>query len=350
MTCRPPRARVERRPAACAWPRSRCRPSPTPATAAAGRARHSTRCCPPTVPAAVELPRSAARDEVLDVARRHRVPRETAHRRRSRPSCFPSAAELAATLHACVARGVRVQVHRRPAPRRPAHRSRPPGFAHHGFLNVLLAVPTRRPRRHRRRRRALLGDRDAGGLAAALRDLAARPRRRGPGALFTSFGTCSVARAGRRPGRARPAAFPGSDPRVTAIHELARPACRHRVRTRQPALWRVLQSRRRRPRTGVAIGDSVLDLAARHRRRRCTRPARSTRSWPGAGSLGGGCASGSPTGSPTRRTEARSSRTCCPEARSRCTCRSRWPTTSTSTAPSTTPRTSAGCSGRTPRR
>ena len=71
------------------------------------------------------------------------------------------------------------------------------------------------------------------------------------------------ARARRRPRRARPAALPGSDPRVTANHR-AGSTCR-----RTPAFglgnlpYGVFSSaRRRRPAPAVAIGDRVLDLAA----------------------------------------------------------------------------------------
>ena len=162
---------------------------------------------------------------------------EAAHRRRCGAELFPSAD--GAGRHRSRLRRPRGgrQVHRRAAPRRPAHR---PGHR--------LRAPRLPQRAARRRRGARRGPPPA--AAGCARD---RRRRRWPPALrawspdrvarvrepFTSFGTCSVARAGRRPRRARAAAPPGTDPRVT----LARPARRHRLRARQPAVRRVLHRR-----------------------------------------------------------------------------------------------------------
>ncbi len=142
---------------------------------------------PPGVTAAVELPRSAARDEVLDAlaGTPYRAKLRTGG---MRADLFPSAAELAGTLAACVTRGVALKctagLHDAVAHTDPAT-----GFAHHGFLNVLLAVdalvtqastPT-----------AWLTETDPAALVTALRtwpaDRATRAR-----AVFTSFGTCSV--------------------------------------------------------------------------------------------------------------------------------------------------------------
>jgi hypothetical protein len=141
---------------------------------------------PADVPAAVELPRTAARDEVLDVlaGTRHRAKLRTGG---LRAELFPSAEELAGTLAACAARGVAVKctagLHHAVRHTDPAT-----GFDHHGFLNVLLAVD------------AIaagapavdwLRADDGTALAAALRswtpDRSTRAR-----AAFTSFGTCSV--------------------------------------------------------------------------------------------------------------------------------------------------------------
>ena len=144
---------------------------------------------PVGVPAAVELPRSEARDEVLDVlaGTRHRAKLRTGG---VRAALFPSREELAATLAACVARGVALKC---TAGLHSAVRHTDPatGFDHHGFLNVLLAVsslttgaPVEIAAEH-------LGETDAGVVVAALRtwtpESAARAR-----AVFTSFGTCSV--------------------------------------------------------------------------------------------------------------------------------------------------------------
>jgi hypothetical protein len=144
---------------------------------------------PADVPAAVELPRTPARDEVLDVlaGTRHRAKLRTGG---LRAALFPSPEELAATLAACVTRGVALKC---TAGLHSAVRHTDPatGFPHHGFLNVLLAVsaltagaPIGIAVEH-------LRDADAGHLVAALRtwtpERAARTR-----TAFTSFGTCSV--------------------------------------------------------------------------------------------------------------------------------------------------------------
>lgn len=144
---------------------------------------------PTTVPAAVELPRSAARDEVLDVlaGTRYRAKLRTGG---VRPELFPSASELAETLHACVARDVAFKctagLHHAVRHTDPAT-----GFEHHGILNLLLAVSALSAGARPRIAEQHLRDPEAGGMVAALRawpgHRAGRVR-----ALFTSFGTCSV--------------------------------------------------------------------------------------------------------------------------------------------------------------
>lgn len=93
---------------------------------------------PAEVPVAVELPRSAARDAVLDALA------ASGYRAKVRTGglvaeAFPSCAELAGTLAACVRRGVPFKctagLHRAVRHTDPAS-----GFVHHGFLNILVAV------------------------------------------------------------------------------------------------------------------------------------------------------------------------------------------------------------------
>jgi hypothetical protein len=144
---------------------------------------------PADVPAAVELPRTPARDEVLDVlaGTRHRAKLRTGG---LRAALFPSPEELAATLAACVAREVALKC---TAGLHAAVRHTDPatGFAHHGFLNVLLAVSALTAGAPASTAVEHLRDTDAGHVVAALRgwtpERAARAR-----AAFTSFGTCSV--------------------------------------------------------------------------------------------------------------------------------------------------------------
>lgn len=144
---------------------------------------------PASIPAAVELPRSAARDEVLDVlaGTRYRAKLRTGG---VRADLFPSPSELAETLHACVTRDVAFKctagLHHAVRHTDPAT-----GFVHHGFLNLLFAVSALSAGAPAQIAAAHLRDSDAGGMVAALRTCprhrAARAR-----ALFTSFGTCSV--------------------------------------------------------------------------------------------------------------------------------------------------------------
>ena len=141
---------------------------------------------PAGVPAAVELPRTDARDRVLDLlaAAGHRAKLRTGG---LRAELFPTPAELAGTLAACVTRGVGFKC---TAGLHAAARHTDPatGFPQHGFLNVLVAVDALlegSPPLDR------LREEDGTALAAAVRGWpparAARAR-----AAFTSFGTCSV--------------------------------------------------------------------------------------------------------------------------------------------------------------
>ncbi len=144
---------------------------------------------PAAVPAAVELPRTAARDEVLDVLAGTRC-RAKLRTGGVRAALFPSPVELAGTLHACVARGIAVKctagLHHAVRHTDPAT-----GFEHHGFLNVLLAAWALASGAPPTVATEWLAETDPGTVATAVRtwpvDRAARAR-----AVFTSFGTCSA--------------------------------------------------------------------------------------------------------------------------------------------------------------
>jgi hypothetical protein len=146
---------------------------------------------PPDVPAAVEVPRSEARvrEPVLDVlaGTPYRAKLRTGG---LRAELFPGPAELAETLHACVARGVALKctagLHHAVRHTDPAT-----GFTHHGFLNVLAAVDALAGGGTPGDAAQRLGETRAEAVVAAVRDWSpdrtARVR-----AAFTSFGTCSV--------------------------------------------------------------------------------------------------------------------------------------------------------------
>jgi hypothetical protein len=141
---------------------------------------------PDGVPAAVELPRSAARDEVLDVlaGTGHRAKLRTGG---VRAALFPPAEELAATLRACVVRGVALKC---TAGLHSAVRHTDPatGFTHHGFLNLLAACDALAAGGPAAAAERWLRQDDAGALVSGWSpDRVARAR-----AVFTSFGTCSV--------------------------------------------------------------------------------------------------------------------------------------------------------------
>lgn len=93
---------------------------------------------PPGATAAVELPRAATADAVLDVliSTGHRAKLRTGG---VRADLFPDAAELASTVRSCVTRQIAFKC---TAGLHHAVRQTDPvtGFDHHGFLNVLLAT------------------------------------------------------------------------------------------------------------------------------------------------------------------------------------------------------------------
>ena len=159
------------------------------AAAAAGAVRVLDDAVPPGTPAAVELPRTAARDAVLDVlaGTPHRAKLRTGG---LRAELFPDPAELTGTLAACVQRGVAFKC---TAGLHSAVRHTDPatGFPHHGFLNVLLAAGALTDGEPAVVALDRLREPDPAVLVAALRawpaDRWARAR-----AAFTSFGTCSV--------------------------------------------------------------------------------------------------------------------------------------------------------------
>lgn len=145
---------------------------------------------PAGVPAVIEVPRTAARDHVLDVlaGTGYRAKLRTGG---LRAELFPDADELAGTLHACLTREVAVKC---TAGLHSAVRHTDPvtGFEHHGFLNVLLAVDALAWGAPPSAAAGWLADPDGSALATALgRWPTARTAR--ARALFTSFGTCSVA-------------------------------------------------------------------------------------------------------------------------------------------------------------
>lgn len=161
-------------------------PVATDAATAREAVRVLDQVLPAGVPAAVEVPRSAARDGVLDVLA------GTAYRAKLRTggvraALFPPPEELAATLAACVTRGVAVKC---TAGLHSAVRHTDPatGFAHHGFLNLLAACAALAAGEPAAAVERWLRQDDPAALAGGWSpDRAARAR-----AVFTSFGTCSV--------------------------------------------------------------------------------------------------------------------------------------------------------------
>ena len=138
---------------------------------------------PADVPAYVELPRTAARDDLLDAlaATGTRAKLRTGG---LRADLFPTPAELADTITACVRRGVPFKCTAGLHAALP-HTDLATGFAHHGFLTVLLAAHAAATGGDPE---AWLREHDADEVVAGLRG-ADLPRAR---AAFTSFGTCSV--------------------------------------------------------------------------------------------------------------------------------------------------------------
>ncbi|SFU08104.1 hypothetical protein SAMN05660657_05487 [Geodermatophilus amargosae] len=141
------------------------------------------------MPAAVELPRTDARDEVLDVlaGTRYRAKLRTGG---VRADLFPPPEELAETLSACITRGVALKC-TAGLDSAVRHTDADTGFDHHGFLNLLVTVDALADGASRLVALERLREDDGAALAAAVRawspDRVCRAR-----ALFTSFGTCSV--------------------------------------------------------------------------------------------------------------------------------------------------------------
>jgi hypothetical protein len=161
-------------------------PVATDAAAAREAVRVLDDVLPAGVPTAVEVPRTAARDEVLDVlaGTGHRAKLRTGG---VRAALFPSPEELAATLAACVTRGVALKC---TAGLHSAVRHTDPatGFAHHGFLNLLAACDVLAAGEPAAAAERWLRQDDPGALVGGWApDRVARAR-----AVFTSFGTCSV--------------------------------------------------------------------------------------------------------------------------------------------------------------
>lgn len=158
------------------------------ATAARDALRRLDGALPATVGAALELPRTPQRDGVIAAlaGTRYRAKLRTGG---VVPEAFPDDEELAAGLAACVRAGVALKC--TAGLHRPVRHVDPDtGFSHHGFLNVLLAVDALL--NHAPVARDWLAENDDRCLAEALRGWS--PRRVGVArAVFTSFGTCSVA-------------------------------------------------------------------------------------------------------------------------------------------------------------
>jgi hypothetical protein len=160
----------------------------TPVAVDAGQVRSAVRataaCLPPGLPVAVEIPRTDGRDEVLDALAGTGC-RAKLRTGGLRADLFPSPAELASTIRACVERDLAFKC---TAGLHHAIRHTDPvtGFDHHGFLNVLLAASDPAAAETHLLRT------DAAAVAAELRGWspsdAARAR-----SVFTSFGTCDVA-------------------------------------------------------------------------------------------------------------------------------------------------------------
>ncbi|GAA0459802.1 hypothetical protein Ade02nite_13900 [Paractinoplanes deccanensis] len=155
----------------------------TPVAAGAAQALAAVRVArdvlPPDVPVAVEIPRTDARDDVLDALAGTGC-RAKLRTGGIRADLFPPAQELAATIRACADRGIAFKC---TAGLHHAIRHTDPatGFHHHGFLNVLLAAA------HPTDAEAHLRRTDTEAIVADVRGCETARR------SFTSFGTCSVA-------------------------------------------------------------------------------------------------------------------------------------------------------------
>jgi hypothetical protein len=164
-------------------------PAVVDAAAAEQTVRVLTDVLPTGVPAAVEVPRTGARDDVLDVlaATGHRAKLRTGG---LRAELFPSPTELVDSLLACLTRRVPFKctagLHHAVA-----HTDPVTGFAHHGFLNVLVTIDGLAAGAPPSVALDWLREDDGTALATAVRtwspDRVGRAR-----AAFASFGTCSV--------------------------------------------------------------------------------------------------------------------------------------------------------------
>jgi len=140
---------------------------------------------PTALYAYVELPAAEGWETTLDVLATsgRRAKLRTGGRT---AAAFPTAAQLAAVLTACAVRQVPVKcsagLHHALG-----YRDRRTGFAHHGFLNVLVAAAAAQDGADPV---AALSERDGQVLAAQVATLDPRVRR-----LFVGFGSCSVAAA-----------------------------------------------------------------------------------------------------------------------------------------------------------
>jgi hypothetical protein len=141
------------------------------------------------VDAAVEIPRTDRRDEVLDAltGSGYRVKLRTGG---LRTELFPTPAELADTIGACVRRELAFKctagLHHAVRHADPAT-----GFVHHGFLNILAGTQAICAD-DSAAGAALLAEQDPQVLADVVRGWSAEQVAR-VRASFTSFGTCSVA-------------------------------------------------------------------------------------------------------------------------------------------------------------
>jgi hypothetical protein len=144
---------------------------------------------PATVPAALEIPRSAQRDAILDAVAgtRYQAKLRTGG---MRADMFPTPAQLADTIASCLARSVGFKctagLHR--AIR---HAEAATGFEHHGFLNVISAVGTLLDGGSVADAVASLDDHNAARLVATVSSWSEQMCQ-AVRAEFLSIGTCSV--------------------------------------------------------------------------------------------------------------------------------------------------------------
>jgi len=181
-------------------------PEGSPAEAAARGCAALDRELPPGVTGVVELRRGTGGEgtggegtggEGAGLERALDLVAGSGHRAKYRtgglePRAFPSTGELAAFVTGCAARGLGFKctagLHQAVRHTDPAT-----GLTHHGFLNILAATDAAL-RGEPERAEAVLACRSGGELAAALATALADDGRTGRlRALFTAYGTCSVA-------------------------------------------------------------------------------------------------------------------------------------------------------------